>query len=576
MSRTFIQVAFCCSFSPSTSPCPSPPLFTKLAIAMTLFFLVTVAVLSVIPLHVSDHFFIFFQPCLTTNPSPSSAPIVTFHRNLKSLSPSCLYPATLSALPSAAQFSDLSIDNSTNIFLSALSFSLDSLCPLISRPARPSAIQWLINALCDRRTKLQAAEQRWHKSKTCVGLDVYKELFSTFLSAVSSAKTTFFHNKIQPAIKKTIQTLHHFSCILCPLLPPSPSFLILNDFALFFRDKVKAIIDKFSTSPCPVCTGLPCKVTFSEFKLLSETEISDLLISHRATTCLLDLIPLTLLKTNFPQLSTFISKIINSLLSSGCFPSAVKTALISPLLKKPSLDPKSVQNYRPVSLLPSLSKTVERVACDQLSEFLTRNHLCDGYQSQFKVSHSTKTLLLAASHALRVARVASLSSDVILLYLFAAFDTVNHQILLSSLSQLGIKGTVLRWLETYLSDRSNQVVWRAPRSSPLSLSTGLLQGSVLGPLLFRNCTSSLGPVIASYGFNYHCFADDNQLFLSFPPGRSDISDHISACLLELSAWVSDHHLQLNLSKTEILNLPAGLSFCYGQTGQLTHFANLLG
>uniref|UniRef100_A0A8C9VNC9 Reverse transcriptase domain-containing protein n=1 Tax=Scleropages formosus TaxID=113540 RepID=A0A8C9VNC9_SCLFO len=519
-------------------------------------------VLSVTPLHVSDHFLISFQPFLSTNSSSLPAPVVTFHRNLKSLSPSCFASPTLAALPSAPQFSDLFTDNATNAFLSTLSSSLDSLCPLSFRPACPIATPWLSDTLCANRTKLRAAERRWRKSKIPSDLDAYQSLLAAFQSAVSSAKTSFFHNKIQSASKKPHRLFATFSSLLCPPPPPPLSSLTAEDFALFFRDKVKAITDKFSPSTCLVHAGPLCKAILSNFKPLSESEVADLLILHRATTCSLDPIPSSLLQNISPQLSSSISKIINSSLSSGSFPAAFKTALISPLLKKPSLDPNSVQNYRLVSLLSFLSKALEQAACDQLSDFLTRNHLLDGYQSGFKVGHSTETALLAVSDALQAARAASLSLVLIFLDLSAASDTVNHRILLSSLNQLGIKCAALRWFESYLSARSYQVVWRSSRSSLLPLSAGVPQGSVLGPLLFSIYTSSLSPVIASHGFKYHCYADDIQLFLSFPPGASDISARIAACLSDISSWMYDHHLQLNLSKTEILYLPAGLSSCH--------------
>uniref|UniRef100_A0A8C2WWG8 Zona pellucida-like domain containing 1b n=1 Tax=Cyclopterus lumpus TaxID=8103 RepID=A0A8C2WWG8_CYCLU len=111
--------------------------------------------------------------------------------------------------------------------------------------------------------------------------------------------------------------------------------------------------------------------------------------------------------------------------------------------KKPTLDPSEVNNYRPVSLLPFLSKTLERAIFNQVSSFLHCNNLLDPHQSGFKAGHSTETTLLAVSEQLHTARAASLSSVLILLDLSAAFDTVNHQILLSSLQDLGISGTAL-------------------------------------------------------------------------------------------------------------------------------------
>ncbi|XP_071223025.1 uncharacterized protein [Salvelinus alpinus] len=223
--------------------------------------------------------------------------------------------------------------------------------------------------------------------------------------------------------------------------------------------------------------------------------------------------------------------------------------------EKPTLDPSDVNNYRPVSLLSFLSKTLERAVLGQLSCYLSQNDLLDPNQSGFKTSHSTETALLCVTEALRTAKANSLSSALILLDLSAAFDTVNHQILLSTLSELGISGVAHAWIASYLTGRSYQVAWRESVSAPRALTTGVPQGSVLGPLLFSLYTKSLGSVISSHGLSYHCYADDTQLIFSFPPSDNQVVNRISACLADISVWMTDHHLKLNLGKTELLFLP---------------------
>ncbi len=149
------------------------------------------------------------------------------------------------------------------------------------------------------------------------------------------------------------------------------------------------------------------------------------------------------------------------------------------------------------------------------------------------------------TEALRMAKADSKSSILFLLDLSAGFDTVNHQILLSTLSSLDITGIPLHWFESYLTGRSFRVAWGGKVSKAHQLVTGVPQGSVLGPLLFSTYTTSLGPIIQAHGFSYHFYADDTQLYLSFRPDDPKVAARISGCLADISTWMKEHHLQLN-------------------------------
>ncbi|KAM9423473.1 uncharacterized protein cyld isoform 2-T2 [Salvelinus alpinus] len=445
------------------------------------------------PLQVSDHYLVSFSLSLSSNTSHTAPTRMVSRRpNLRSLSPATLSSSILSSLPSAQTFSNLSPDSASSTLLSSLSASFDSLCPLSSRPARSSPpAPWLDDSLRAHRTGLRAAERKWRKTRLPADLASFHSLLSTFSSSVSAAKANFYHSKFQASASNPRKLFATFSSLLNPPPPPPPSSLSADDFVNHFEKKVDDIRSSFAKSndtAGSAHTALPCALT--SFSPLSPDEISRLVTAGRPTTCPLDPIPSSLLQTISGDLLPYLTSLINSSLTAGYVPSVFKRARVAPLLKKPTLDPSDVNNYRPVSLLSFLSKTLERAVLGQLSCYLSQNDLLDPNQSGFKTSHSTETALLCVTEALRTAKANSLSSALILLDLSAAFDTVNHQILLSTLSELGISGAAHAWIASYLTGRSYQVVNR-----------------------------------------------------------------ISACLADISVWMTDHHLKLNLGKTELLFLP---------------------
>ena len=208
-------------------------------------------------------------------------------------------------------------------------------------------------------------------------------------------------------------------------------------------------------------------------------------------------------------------------MAEGVVPTTLKHANVVPVLKKPSLDKDLMKNYRPVSNLTYLSKILEKVVAKRLLDHMAHNNLHETLQSAYKPAHSTETALLRVQNDFLQAIDKRQCGMLILLDLSAAFDTVDHSVLLQRLSdRLNVKGTALNWFESYLSDRTQSVLVSGESSHPVPLSCGIPQGSVLGPILFTVYTLPLGDIIRRYEIYFHLYADDTQLYIFFKPTRS--------------------------------------------------------
>ena len=140
-----------------------------------------------------------------------------------------------------------------------------------------------------------------------------------------------------------------------------------------------------------------------------------------------------------------------------------------------------------------------------------------------------------------------------LLDLSAAFDTIDHNILLNRLENyVGISGIALSWFKSYLSDRYQFVVVNEERSYRSQVQYGVPQGSVLGPLLFTLYMLPLGDIIRKHGVSFHCYADDTQLYISSRPDETYQFTKLTECIADIKNWMTSNFLLLNSEKTEIL------------------------
>ncbi|KAK3516446.1 hypothetical protein QTP70_014191, partial [Hemibagrus guttatus] len=206
--------------------------------------------MTVSPLHISDHHLVSFTITLPVLPKRNSQHLSLTRRNLHSISPSSVAPCTLSSLPDNESFSSLPLDSATDTLLSSLSSAMDLPCPLSTmRRKNSSTAPWLSDVLCNNRRELRSAARKWKKSKLDTDLISFRTLLSKFSLDVTSAKTSFYKEKLETSAQD-LQKLHNiFLSLLNPLAPPSPSSLTAEDFATFYTEKTERICQTFTSLP---------------------------------------------------------------------------------------------------------------------------------------------------------------------------------------------------------------------------------------------------------------------------------------------------------------------------------------
>ena len=460
---------------------------------------------------------------------------------------------------------ELSSSLSTNSLESVEDFNnclrdvLDHHAPLRMRTlsSRPSA-PWLTLRVKASKQEKRKAERQWKKSGLTVHKEIYNRNQKLTSDIVKEEKKKYFNDGI--ASCKSSKGLFTICNELLgknkdPILPTNLKPNDLPDaMNAYFGTKIDRIREDLDTVPSEPEFDEFNGNSFTDFKLVTEDYVKTIILNSPKKFCELDPLPANLFIECFDILLPYVTVIINKSLESGIVPSSFKEAVVRPHLKKSSLDQNVLKNYRPVSNLPFLSKILEKVALSQINVHLSQNNLKEKFQSAYKSKHSTETALLKVQSDLLNAADVGKVSVLALLDLSAAFDTLDHGILLKRLNiSFGIKGTALKWLSSYISDRQQTVVTNEHQSAPTLLRFGVPQGSVLGPILFSMYSQPVCDILIKHSFNYHLYADDTQLYKSVDvPHVISILQSLNECVSDVSSWMTSNKLKLNEDKTEVM------------------------
>lgn len=423
-------------------------------------------------------------------------------------------------------------------------------------------IPWFSNDLLLAKKEKRRLERKWLSSKLLVDYEIYRDQCKSYQSLLQSAKSEYHRNRITESDDKKL-----FSIVsemagknTTTSLPVHTSKVDLaNNFSDFFTSKVDKLKKVLACHTEVTANRLedeePCTKSFLRFQPVSAVDVVKFIQASPTKGCPLDPAPTWLLKECVLLLAPAITRIVNSSFVSSHFPSTLKKALVTPLIKKPSLDADVYANYRPVSNLSFLSKLLERVAVHQLQEYLSQNNLLPVTQSAYRKHHSTETALLRVQNDILRAVDKHQEVFLVLLDLSAAFDTLDHEILLNRLEKrFGIKENALAWFSSYLEDRFQSVTIGGITSKESKLTWGVPQGSVMGPVLFSTYTAPLEEIITAHGVSCMIYADDTQLYLTMKPhDRQDTKSLLELCIRDVKTWMTTNQLKLNDDKTEIVH-----------------------
>ena len=254
-----------------------------------------------------------------------------------------------------------------------------------------------------------------------------------------------------------------------------------------------------------------------------------------------------IIKTTGKEISKPLTHIFNLTFGSGIIPDKLKIALVTPIFK--ANENNKFENYRPISVLTCFSKLLERLMYKRLIKYVEKNKILSKHQYGFRKNRSTELAVIELVDKITKAIDKGEYTIGIFLDLSKAFDTINHKILIKTLEHYGIRGICLKWFENYLENRKQIVKYNQVKSKEMIITSGVPQGSILGPLLFllyindiQNCSKIISIIL---------FADDTNIFYSNSCLKT-LNKIIQLEIDKIADWLNVNKLSINTTKTKFI------------------------
>jgi hypothetical protein len=438
---------------------------------------------------------------------------------------------------------------------------LDELAPMCTstkRRQKPDS-RWLSEEAIEAKRARRRLERKWVKTGRTVE-SIRKEYRAACRAAnelITESRRKFYAERVTQSshdpralwrcVKGLLHTNHSAENNECGMSQRS---------ADFFKSKVAKVKSAVSTLKAQLTAGQQHQqqVAVTQLDTLGPTtieEVSRLISRLPNKTSPLDYIHTSVVKACSEVFAPLITNLANLSFAEGWFPGQFKLAQVTPLLKKAGLDTSDPANYRPISNLNTISKIIERLCLARLVPHIASTGNFNPLQSAYRKQHSTETALLKILDDLNKVVNSRNSAILVGLDLSAAFDTIEHDILVDRLRTVfGVSGAALEWIRTYLSGRKQYVMAGGERSSLSECDFGVPQGSVLGPFLFSIYVSPIVDIITAHGVQFHQYADDTQLYITVQ--SDDDLVRLEKCTMAVRDWFTENGMLLNPDKSEVM------------------------
>ena len=394
------------------------------------------------------------------------------------------------------------------------------------------------------------------KSRRVEDWEQFKKIRNRLTSCLRRAKLQYFEKMSKESVKNTGKAWKEVNRLLDGGSKKGIDALRTNKGVITDRQQVVEEFCKYFSSivgkieDCSQGNSEEeevCEVRF-EFKQIEEGDTLKVLMSLDPNkACGADGISAKLLNMVAPAISQSLTSLFNASLTRGETPKEWKSAHVTPVPKGGDSD--AVTNFRPISVLPVVTKVFERLIHHQLYNYLQKHNILNSTQFGFRPGLSTQDVLVSLVEEWREALDQDTLVGALLLDMSKAFDTVNHSILLQKLSRYGVRRAELKWFAEYLSDRRQRVCIRGVKSQWSEVKRGVPQGSILGPLLFIVYVNDLPQSVQKSSVKQ--YADDTTISLS-AEDINTLREGLEEDADNVMKWAENNGLKLNTKKTQLL------------------------